>query len=72
MRKESHMFIIKKKRYVRKTLRISAELLKRLGDIANKKGVPINSLVIQCCIYTLENSNKYNTGKSNATNSEKS
>ena len=49
------MFKVKKPEYVNKTFRMPVELVKRMETLAQEKDVSLNSLVIQCCEYALEN-----------------
>ncbi len=49
------MFDVKKPEMVNKTFRFPAELIERLGAVAQQKGVSVNNLVVQCCEYALEN-----------------
>ena len=47
------MFDVKKPEMVNKTFRLPAELVKRLEQVAQQKGVSMNNLVMQCCEYAL-------------------
>ena len=49
------MFKVKKPEYVNKTFRIPIELVKKMEVLAQEKDVSLNSLVVQCCEYALEN-----------------
>lgn len=49
------MFSVKKQEMITKTFRIPNDLLQKLEMIAQKNGVSVNNLVIQCCEYALEN-----------------
>ena len=49
------MFEVKKPEYTNKTFRMPIELVKRLEQIAQAKGVSVNNLVVQCCEYALDN-----------------
>ena len=49
------MFRIKKTEHINKTFRIPTELVKRMEEIAQNKGISLNNLVVQCCEYALEN-----------------
>ena len=55
VKENSHMFDVKKTEMVNKTFRFPAELIKRLGIVAQQKEVSINNLVVQCCEYALDN-----------------
>lgn len=46
---------------VNKTFRIPIDLAKRLEDLAQQKGVSMNSLIIQCCEYALNDLKKDKT-----------
>ncbi len=56
------MFKIEKKEFVNKTFRIPKELVDELSTVAQKEGISMNELVIQCCKYALGDSN-YLAGK---------
>ena len=49
------MFYVKKPEYINKTLRFPMELIKTLERIAQQKRVSLNNLIVQCCVYALEN-----------------
>lgn len=49
------MFKVKKPEYVNKTFRFPIELVKKMEILAQEKDVSLNSLVVQCCEYALEN-----------------
>lgn len=49
------MFKIKKTEHINKTFRLPTELVKRMEEIAQNKGISLNNLVVQCCEYALEN-----------------
>lgn len=49
------MFKVEKVRYVNKTFRIEESLLKRLEKVATEENISMNSLVVQCCKYALDN-----------------
>ena len=49
------MFKIKKNEHINKTFRLPTELVKRMEEIAQNKGISLNNLVVQCCEYALEN-----------------
>ncbi|MBQ8583887.1 MAG: hypothetical protein IJ488_04670 [Clostridia bacterium] len=49
------MFEVKKPEHINKTLRLPLELVRRLEKVAQDKNVSLNSLVIQCCEYALDN-----------------
>lgn len=48
------MFRVQKEEYVNKTFRIPVSLLQQLEVLAQKEGVSLNNLVIQCCQYALQ------------------
>ena len=48
------MFRVKKEEYVNKTFRMPVELVKELEAVAQNERVSLNNLVIQCCMYALE------------------
>ena len=48
------MFKVEKPEYVNKTFRIERSLLARLETIAQREDISINSLVVQCCQYALD------------------
>jgi len=47
------MFKIEKPEYVNKTFRIDKQLLTRLETVAQEENISVNALVVQCCIYAL-------------------
>ena len=49
------MFSVKKPQYVNKTFRMPMELVQKLESLAQEKQVSLNSLIVQCCDYALEN-----------------
>ena len=49
------MFKIEKPEFVNKTFRIEKKLIERLEQIAQKENISVNSLVVQCCTYALDN-----------------
>ena len=49
------MFDVKKPEMTNKTFRLPMELVRRLQEVAQTKGVSLNALVAQCCEYALEN-----------------
>jgi len=49
------MFSVKKTEMSNKTFRLPIELIKRLEQVAQQKGVSVNNLVQQCCQYALDN-----------------
>lgn len=55
-------FEIKKPEYVNRTFRISKELADNLSQTAQREGISVNELVVQCCNYALTNL-KHNTQK---------
>lgn len=40
---------------VNKTFRIPASLLEKMSEIAQKENISLNSFVIQCCEYAIDN-----------------
>ena len=48
-------FIVKKHSASNRTIRIPDELAKILTEIAEKKDISFNQLVVQCCEYALAN-----------------
>lgn len=50
-------FIIEKPEYVNRTFRITKELSDRLSTVAQKEGISVNELVVQCCNYAISNMN---------------
>jgi predicted HicB family RNase H-like nuclease len=51
------MFELKKEEYANKTFRLPVSLIKELSRVAQKTGVSVNSLVVQCCNYALQEIN---------------
>ena len=49
------MFDVKKPEMINKTFRLPLSLVKELQRVAQNKEVSLNSLVIQCCEYALDN-----------------
>lgn len=49
------MFKIEKPEYVNKTFRMEKKLVEQLEKLAQDENISVNSLVIQCCNYALEN-----------------
>ncbi len=47
------MFKVKKQEHINKTFRMPVELVASLEELAAKKEVSLNQLVIQCCAYAL-------------------
>ena len=48
-------FKIVKPEFVNKTFRLPKGLVKRLEFVAQNQSISLNSLVIQCCEYALDN-----------------
>ncbi len=48
------MFEIKKVESSNKTFRMPNDLIQKLQTIAQREGISLNKLVIQCCEYALE------------------
>ncbi|MBO5207527.1 MAG: hypothetical protein J6K44_01365 [Clostridia bacterium] len=59
------MFEVKKPEHINKTLRLPLELVRRLEKVAQDKNVSLNSLVIQCCEYALDNLDCANSSNEN-------
>jgi len=49
------MFEVLKPEIENRTFRMPKDLLERLSEVAQKKEVSLNKLVIQCCEYALKN-----------------
>lgn len=49
------MFHVEKKEFVNKTFRLPLDLVKELELLAQREGVSMNYLVVQCCRYALDN-----------------
>lgn len=50
------MFRIKKtEEMVNRTFRMPEKLIEKMAVIAQKEGISLNNLVIQCCEYAIEN-----------------
>ena len=49
------MFEVTKPEMTNRTFRMPQELVDKLGEVAQQKGVSLNKLVIQCCEYALKN-----------------
>ena len=52
------MFKIKKTQFINKTFRLPTDLVEKMEQLAQSKGVSLNNLVLQCCEYALENIDK--------------
>ena len=52
------MFKVEKEEMVNKTFRLPLILVEKLYEVAQNKGVSLNSLVRQCCEYALANLDK--------------
>ncbi len=50
-------FKIEKPEYVNRTFRITKELAESLSEIAQREGISVNELVVQCCNYAISNMN---------------
>jgi predicted HicB family RNase H-like nuclease len=48
-------FIVKKEESSSKTIRMPNALIEKLEDIASKKNISFNKLIIQCCQYAVDN-----------------
>lgn len=49
------MFEIKKPTSSNKTIRMPDDLIEKLEKLAVRNDISFNQLVIQCCVYSLEN-----------------
>lgn len=49
------LFEVKKPEMTNKTFRMPVDLVERLSEVAQQKKVSLNSLIVQCCEYALEN-----------------
>ena len=49
------MFEVTKPEMTNRTFRMPQALVDKLGEVAQKKGVSLNKLVVQCCEYALKN-----------------
>lgn len=47
------MFKVEKPEYINKTFRIERSLVEELETIAQREGISMNALVVQCCRYAL-------------------
>ena len=50
----SSLFKVRKIEMITKTFRIPAKLLARLNTVAQRNGISVNRLVVQCCEYALD------------------
>ena len=48
-------FVLKKEESSSKTIRLPNSLIAKLEEIAGKKDISFNKVVLQCCEYALEN-----------------
>jgi len=48
-------FVVKKPINTNRTIRMPETLIETLCELASKKGISFNKLVIQCCEFALEN-----------------
>lgn len=48
-------FKIEKPEYVNRTFRLTKELAETLSEIAQKEGISVNELVVQCCNFAISN-----------------
>ncbi len=53
------MFKVKKTEHINKTFRLPLDLVKRMEELAQSRGVSLNNLIIQCCEYALDNIEDY-------------
>jgi predicted HicB family RNase H-like nuclease len=49
------MFKIEKEEYANKTFRMPKSIIDKLNQVAIKKNISMNKLIILCCEYALEN-----------------
>lgn len=49
------MFRVEKQEHINKTFRMPMELVGELEQLAQREGVSLNQLIIQCCRYALDN-----------------
>ena len=56
-KKQQKNFKIEKPEYVNRTFRITKELAESLSEIAQREGISVNELVVQCCNYAISNMN---------------
>jgi len=47
-------FKIEKEEYVNRTFRLSKKLVDRMNEVCDKKGISLNSLVVKCVEYALD------------------
>jgi len=57
------MFKVEKEEMTNKTFRLPLKLVEQLYEVAQSKGVSLNSLVKQCCEYALKNLDNNTTKK---------
>lgn len=48
-------FKIEKAEYVNRTFRLTKELAETLAEIAQREGISVNELVVQCCNFAISN-----------------
>lgn len=48
-------FKIEKTEYVNRTFRLTKELAETLSEIAQREGISVNELVVQCCNFAISN-----------------
>ena len=56
-------FKIEKTEHVNRTFRITKELADTLSEIAQREGISVNELVVQCCNYAISNMDESNDKK---------
>lgn len=49
------MFKVEKTEYINKTFRMPKDLITELSELAQKKDISLNQLIIQCYRYSLDN-----------------
>ena len=60
---ETMQFKIEKTEHVNRTFRITKELADTLSEIAQREGISVNELVVQCCNYAISNMEETNDKK---------
>jgi len=53
------MFKIEKPEMINKTFRLPLDLVQKMQEVAQQKGVSLNNLVLKCCVYALKNLDKH-------------
>ncbi len=47
------MFHVQKPEMINKTIRMPQELVRQMEVLAQKKGISLNNLIVQCCRYAM-------------------